>query len=110
MLVVTTLEIEGCRIVDYRGIVRGVIVRAPTIMQGFWGRLKNLFGGNIGSYTDMCEQTRTLAYDAMVQHAMSVGANAVIGMRYDSSQVSSGSVSGTEVLCYGTAVVVERVK
>jgi uncharacterized protein YbjQ (UPF0145 family) len=108
MLVITTLEVEGYRIVDYRGIVRGVIVRAPTIMQGFWGRMKNTFGGNIGSYTAMCEQTREMAYDAMVQHAQRSGANAVIGMRYDSSQVTSGAVSGTEVLCYGTAVVLEK--
>ncbi|MBX3709929.1 MAG: YbjQ family protein [Gammaproteobacteria bacterium] len=110
MLVITTLEVEGYRIVDYRGIVRGIIVRAPTIMQGFWGTLKNMLGGNIGAYTAMCEQTRQLAYKFMVEHAQAVGANAVIGMRYDSSQVSSGGVSGTEVLCYGTAVVLDKIR
>jgi|SRR5579885_3590068 uncharacterized protein YbjQ (UPF0145 family) len=107
MLVMTTFEVEGCQIMEYRGIVRGVIVRAPTIMQGFWGALKNLFGGNIGSYSLMCEQARKFAYDLMIEHARQVGANAVIGMRYDSSQISAGGVSGTEVLCYGTAVIVD---
>jgi uncharacterized protein YbjQ (UPF0145 family) len=109
MLVITTLEVEGYRIVDYRGIARGVIVRAPTIMQGFRGWFKNLFGGNIGAYGKMCEKARELAYNAMVQHANHMGANAVIGMHYDSSGVTSGRVSGTEVLCYGTAVVIEKI-
>ena len=73
-------------------LLRGVIVRAPTIMQGFRGWFKNLFGGNIGAYGKMCERARELAYNAMLQHAQHVGANAVLGMRYDSSQVSSGRV------------------
>lgn len=108
MLVTTTMEVECYRIVEYRGIVRGIIVRAPTILQGMWGSLKNLVGGNIGAYTDMCEQGRMLAYEYMIDEAKRVGANAIIGMRYDSSAVGSGSVSGTEVLCYGTAVLIER--
>ena len=109
MIVSTTMDIDGCRVMEYRGVVRGLVVRAPTIMQGFWGSLKNLFGGNIGAYGRMCEQARMQAYNLMIQHAKEKGANAVIGMRYDSSQVSSGRVSGTEVLCYGTAVVIQKI-
>lgn len=109
MLVTTTMDVECYRIVEYRGIVRGIIVRAPTIFQGIWGSLKNVIGGNIGAYTNMCEQARIQAYQHMVQEATRLGANAIIGMRYDSSAVGSGSVAGTEVLCYGTAVIVERI-
>jgi uncharacterized protein YbjQ (UPF0145 family) len=108
VIVSTTMDVEGCRVVRYLGVVRGVIVRAPTIMQGFWGSMKNMFGGNIGAYGTMCEQARQQAYDLMIAHANQMGANAVIGMRYDSSQVTSGKVSGTEVLCYGTAVILQE--
>lgn len=108
MLVTTTLDVEQYQIIQYLGIVRGIVVRAPTIMQGFWGSLKNVVGGNIGSFTAMCEQARVQAYQDMVDHATKLGANAIIGMRYDSSSVGSGTVSGTEVLCYGTAVIVGK--
>ncbi len=108
MIISTTMDVEGCKVERYLGVVRGVIVRAPTIMQGFWGSMKNMFGGNIGAYSNMCEQARQQAYDLMIAHAKQLGANAVIGMRYDSSQVSSGNVSGTEVLCYGTAVILQQ--
>jgi uncharacterized protein YbjQ (UPF0145 family) len=107
MMVTTTLSFEGYRIKEYRGIVRGIIVRSPTITQGILGGLKNLVGGQIGAYTEMCEQARQQAYDFMLQHAREVGANAIIGMSYDASEVVSRG-SATEVLCYGTAVVVER--
>jgi uncharacterized protein YbjQ (UPF0145 family) len=105
--VTTTFTIEGYRIVQYLGVVRGLIVRAPTIAQGFLGGLKSIIGGQIGSYTEMCEQTRQQAFELLVQHAQMLGANAVVGFRYDASEVGAGrGVAATEVLCYGTAVVV----
>ena len=105
MLVTTTFTIEGHRITEYKGVVRGIIVRSPTIAQGFMGGLKNIIGGAIGAYTEMCEQARSQAYDLLCQHAKQLGANAIVGMRYDASEVVSKG-SATEVLCYGTAVVV----
>lgn len=106
MQVTTTFTIDGCRIKEYKGVVRGIIVRSPTIIQGLVGGLKNIIGGRIGAYTEMCEQARYQAYELCIQHAERLGANAIIGMRYDASEVVSKS-SATEVLCYGTAVVVE---
>jgi uncharacterized protein YbjQ (UPF0145 family) len=103
--VTTTFTIEGYRIERYLGVVRGIIVRSPTIVQGFLGGLKAIFGGRIGSYTRMCEQARQQAYDLMIEHAREMGANAVVGFHYDASEVVSRA-SATEVLCYGTAVVV----
>src|SRR5436190_22908488 len=105
MFVTTTFDIQGYRITDYKGMVRGIIVRAPTISQGILGGLKNIIGGRIGAYTEMCEQARQTAYDEMVQHAQQMGANAIVGVRYDASEVVSKG-SATEVLCYGTAVVI----
>jgi len=107
MPVTTTLSIEGYRIREYKGVARGIIVRSPTIAQGIVGGLKNIIGGQIGAYTEMCEQAREQTYDLMVEHAQEMGANAVVGMRYDASEVVSKG-SATEVLCYGTAVVIER--
>ena len=104
--VTTTLSIDGYRIREYRGIVRGIIVRAPTISQGILGGLKSIIGGRIGAYTEMCEQARQHAYDLMIEHAEELGANAVVGLRYDASEVVARE-SATEVLCYGTAVVIE---
>ena len=104
MSVTNTFTFEGHRIREYKGIVRGIIVRSPTIAQGIVGGLKNIVGGRIGAYTQMCEQARQQAYELMIQHALEVGANAVVGVRYDASDVVS---SATEVLCYGTAVVIE---
>ena len=106
MVVTTTFTIEGYRIKQYLGVVRGIIVRAPTIAQGFFGGLKAIIGGRIGSYTEMCEQTRQQAYDVLLDHARALGANAIVGMRYDASEIGS-KVSATEVLCYGTAVIIE---
>jgi len=100
----TTFDIEGYRILEYKGVVRGIVVRAPTIAQGILGSLKSVVGGKIGAYTDMCEQTRSDAFDHLMEHAEQVGANAVVGFRYDSSEIGE---SATEVLCYGTAVVIE---
>ncbi len=106
MILSTTFALEGWRIRDYLGLVRGVTVRAPTIAQGFMGGLKTMVGGQIREYTEMCEQTRQQATQALVEHARELGANAVVGIGYDASEIGQ---SATEVLCYGTAVRVERV-
>ena len=106
MLVSTTFTVEGRRIREYKGLVRGIIVRAPTISQGILGGLKSIVGGNIGAYTEMCEQARATAYDLMITHAREMGANAIIGVSYDASEIG-GQQAATEVLCYGTAVVLE---
>lgn len=105
--VTTTFTIDGYRIREYKGIVRGIIVRSPTITQGLLGGLKSIIGGQIGAYTEMCEQTRQQAYEKMIDHARELGANAVVGVRYESSDVGTGNSAATEVLCYGTAVVIE---
>jgi uncharacterized protein YbjQ (UPF0145 family) len=101
MYVTTTLDFAGYRIKEYKGVVRGIVVRAPTISQGIMGGLKQIIGGNIGAYTE--------AFDLLVQHASARGANAIIGMRYDASDLGGNRHSATEVLCYGTAVVIEPV-
>jgi len=106
MIVTTTYEVPGRRIRECKGIVRGITVRAPTIGQGILGGLKSIIGGQIGAYTEMCEQARQHAYDLMVQHARQMGATAVVGMQFDAAEVASRA-SATEVLCYGTAVVLE---
>jgi len=105
MMVTTTFSFDGYRIKEYKGVVRGITVRAPTIAQGILGGLKNIVGGQIGAYTEMCEQARGQAYALLLDHAREVGGNAVVGLRYDASEVVSQG-SATEVLCYGTAVVV----
>lgn len=105
MKVTTTLAFDGYRIQDYKGVVRGLIVRSPTIAQGILGGLKTIIGGQIGSYATMCEQARQQAYDMCVAHARELGANAIVGLAYDSSEVGA-QTGATEVLCYGTAVVI----
>lgn len=107
MLASTTFEIPGHEITEHRGLVRGIIVRSPTIAQGIVGGLKNIIGGTIGAYTEMCEQTRNQAYEAMVKHARELGANAIVGIRYDASSVEPRG-GAVEVLCYGTAVVARK--
>lgn len=106
MIVTTTLDVEGYSITEYKGLVRGITVRSPTIAQGLLGGLKSIIGGRIGAYTEMCEQARQHAYDSMLEHAQQLGANAIVGVRYDASEVGSQD-SATEVLCYGTAVVIQ---
>lgn len=110
IVVTTTFTIEGHRVTRYLGVVRGIIVRAPTISQGILGGLKSIIGGHIGAYTEMCEQARQQAYELLIDHAAALGANAIIGLHYDASEIGgkTGS-SATEVLCYGTAVVIEPV-
>jgi uncharacterized protein YbjQ (UPF0145 family) len=107
MYVTTALDFAGYRITDYQGVVRGIVARAPTITQGIMGGLKQIIGGNTGTYTEMYEQAREEAFDLLGQHASARGANAVIGMRYDASDPGGHRHSATEVLCYGTAVVIE---
>jgi uncharacterized protein YbjQ (UPF0145 family) len=106
MIVSTTFSVEGRGIREYKGLVRGLTVRAPTISQGILGGLKSIIGGQIGAYAEMCEQARQTAYDLMVEHARQLGANAIVGVCYDASEVAS-KASATEVLCYGTAVVLD---
>jgi len=101
MIVTTGNDVAGCAIAAYLGIVRGIVVRAPSISQGFLGGLQQIVGGNIDSYADVCEAAREEAYERMVQHAQERGADAVIGMRYDATEFSERA---TEVLAYGTAV------
>ena len=106
MLVSTTFDIPGYRIISHKGLVRGIIVRSPTIAQGILVGLKSIIGGRIGAYTEMCEQGRQHAYESMIAHAAELGANAIIGVRYDASDLGA-NLAATEVLCYGTAVTVE---
>ena len=103
-MVTTALELPGYRIVRNLGVVRGLRVRSRSIIGNFAGGIQSLFGGNITIYTSLCERTRAETYLLMCQHARSMGANAVIAMRYDATEVMSGL---TEVLCYGTAVIAE---
>ncbi len=108
VFVTTTFDFAGYEIIEYKGLVRGIVVRSPTIAQGILGGLKNIIGGTIGAYTEMCEQARAQAYNAMIAHAAELGANAVVGVRYDGSDVGKGNSTSTEVLCYGTAVVIAK--
>lgn len=111
MLVSTTYHIEGFRIKEYKGIVRGVMVREPTIGQNFKASFQGMFGGHVGAFMQMCEQGRQQSYDAMIQNAQNMGANAVIGVNYDSNSFSvAPDQFATEVVCYGTAVVIEPVR
>lgn len=105
-LVTTGFDFSGYRIVKYLGLVRGLTVRSRSIVGNFAAGLQTLVGGNITVYTELCEHARQEAYELLIQHAHQMGANAVIGMRYDANEVMEGV---TEVLAYGTAVVVEPV-
>ena len=101
----TTFEIDGYRDTKQLGVVRGITVRSRSIFGTLGASLQTIIGGNITLFTGLCEKTRAEAFDMMVAHAERIGANAVIGIRYDATEVMDGV---TEVLCYGTAVVVER--
>jgi uncharacterized protein YbjQ (UPF0145 family) len=105
----TTFTFEGYRITKYMGVVRGLVVRSPTIGQGIMGGLKSIVGGRIGAYTEMCEQTRQQAFELLIDHARQMGANAIVGLRYDASDVGRAA-GATEVLAYGTAVVIEKIE
>ena len=105
MIVSTTYDVAGFDITEHKGLVRGVIVRAPTIMQGFFGTVKSVMGGTICAYSEMCDQARQAALELLEKHAQALGANAVVGFRYSGSDVG-GQTPSTEVIAYGTAVVV----
>jgi uncharacterized protein YbjQ (UPF0145 family) len=100
----TTHRIEGYRITKQLGVVRGITVRSRSIFGRIGADLQTIIGGKITMFTDLCEKTRAEAFDMMFEHATQIGANAVIGVRYDATEVTDGV---TEVLCYGTAVVAE---
>jgi uncharacterized protein YbjQ (UPF0145 family) len=103
-MVSTTFEIPGFRIIRTLGVVRGITVRSRSVFGTIGAGLQTLVGGNITILTKLCEQTRVEAFEIMIQHASEIGANAIIGARYDATEIMSGV---TEVLAYGTAVVVE---
>jgi uncharacterized protein YbjQ (UPF0145 family) len=103
-MVTTALELPGHRIDRNLGIVRGITVRSRSVVGNYIGGLQTLFGGNITIYTNLCEQARLDTYRDMVRHARALNANAIIAVRYDATELMAGL---TEVLCYGTAVVVE---
>jgi len=102
-MVTTALTLPGVKVVSNLGVVRGITVRSRSIVGNFFGGLQSLFGGNITIYTNLCEQARSETYQLMCEHAQKLGANAIISMRYDATELMAGL---TEVLCYGTAVVV----
>ena len=107
MLVATTNDIAGHKVTRYLGVVRGITVRSRNIVANIGATIQTLFGGNITLYTELCERARQEAFDLMLEHAAQMGANAIVAMRYDANDVAAGV---TEVLCYGTAVVVEPVR
>jgi uncharacterized protein YbjQ (UPF0145 family) len=102
--VTTAFELPGYRITRNLGVVRGVVVRSRSLIGTIGGSLQTLVGGNISLFTNLCERTRADAFDIMIDHASQLGANAVIGARYDANDIMQGV---TEVLAYGAAVVVE---
>jgi uncharacterized protein YbjQ (UPF0145 family) len=106
-MVTTAFELPGYRVRQNLGVVRGIVVRSRSIIANMGASLQTLVGGNITAWTNLCEQTRTEAFDIMLQHATEIGANAIIGARYDATEIASGA---TEVLAYGTAVIVEPVE
>jgi len=105
-LITTSNALEGYRITKHLGLVRGITVRSRSIFGNIAGGFQTLFGGQISIYSELCEKTREEAYQLMIQHGNERGANAIINMRYDANEVMNGV---TEVLAYGTAVVVERI-
>lgn len=103
-MVTTTFELPNFRVIQNLGIVRGIVVRSRNVFVTIGASLQTLVGGNITAWTKLCEQTRSDAFEIMLQHATEIGANAVVGARYDTTELSTGV---TEVLAYGTAVIVE---
>jgi len=103
-LTTTAFELPGYRITKSFGVVRGLMVRSRSVIGNFGASLQSIFGGNISIYTNLCERTREDTFNLMLTHAGELGANAVIGVRYDATEIAPGI---TEVLCYGTAVLVE---
>jgi uncharacterized protein YbjQ (UPF0145 family) len=104
-LTTTCFEIPGFRATRSFGVVRGIVVRSRSIVGNFAASIQTLFGGNISIYSSLCERARDDAFNQMIAHAGALGANAVVGVRYDATEIGPGI---TEVLCYGTAVYVEQ--
>ncbi len=104
MLIVTTNDVPGHRVVKVIGLVRGITVRSRSVLGNFAGGVQSLFGGKLSVYVELAETARQEAYQHMIEHAQQAGANAIIAMRYDANEIMPGV---TEVLAYGTAVVVE---
>lgn len=104
-LITTAFDIDGYKIIRNLGIIRGITVRSRNMFATIGASLQTIVGGNITLFTELCEKTRGEAFELMVQHAEEIGANAIIGMRYDANEVMSGV---TEVLAYGTAVIIEK--
>jgi uncharacterized protein YbjQ (UPF0145 family) len=103
--VTQAFDLPNMRVTRNYGVVRGIIVRSRSVIGQIGAGFQTLFGGNISLYTELCERARRDAYELMIQHAAQLGANGVIGVRYDATEITSGV---TEVLCYGTAVTLER--
>lgn len=103
-LTTTAFELPGFRVVKSLGVVRGVVVRSRSVIGNIGASFQALIGGNISLYTELCERARAEAFNQMLAHAGELGANAVIGVRYDATEIAAGI---TEVICYGTAVTVE---
>lgn len=106
MIVTTTNDLPGHRIVKVHGVVRGITVRSRSVVGNLGGAIQSIFGGNLSVYTNLAETARKEAYDLMVAHGAEVGCNAIVAMRYDANEIMDGI---TEVLAYGTAVTVEAV-
>jgi len=104
-MVTTSVELDGYEVKRTLGIVRGIIVRSRSVLGTIGAGLQTLIGGNITLLTELCEKTRNDSFELMLQHGAQIGANAIIGVRYDATEIMQGV---TEVLCYGTAVVVEQ--
>jgi len=102
--ITTAFELPGYKIAGTLGVVRGIIVRSRSVVGNLGASIQSIFGGNISIYTNLCEQARQEAYDQMAEHATALGANGIIGVRYDATELMPGI---TEVLCYGTAVLVQ---
>jgi uncharacterized protein YbjQ (UPF0145 family) len=103
-LTTTTFELPGYRVTKSHGVVRGIVVRSRSVIGNIGAGIQSLFGGNITLYTELCERAREDAFNQMLAHAGKLGANAVVGVRYDATEIGAGI---TEVICYGTAVSVE---
>ena len=103
-MVTTAFSFEGYKVIRNLGIVRGITVRSRSIVGSFGAGIQQVFGGNITIYTELCEQARQEAFELMIKHAQELGANAIIGMRYDANEIADGVA---EVLAYGTAVVIQ---
>ncbi len=105
--VTTAFELPGYRIMRSLGVVRGIVVRSRSVVGSIGAGLQTLFGGNITLYTELCERARLDAFNLMLAHAADLGANAIIGVRYDANEITAGV---TEVLAYGTAVVADPIR